>query len=83
MSPKWPAKWNQPKYWRVRGVATDGLTVTLGRYETLEQADTDCRQLAMRGGYRDLVVQAIEPKPDAVLARAPVAGGSRRSRPPG
>ena len=52
-----------PKCWRVRGTATDGLTVTLGRYETAEQAAVDCRQLAKRGGYRDLVVQPIEPRP--------------------
>ncbi len=60
-----PAKWDsQPKRWRVRGTATDGLTVTLGRYETAEEAHAECRRLTEQGGYRGLVVQPIEPKPD-------------------
>ena len=61
MPPKWSAKWNLPKHWRVRGTAADGLTVTLGRYETAEQAHEDCDRLTEQGDYRDLAVQAIEP----------------------
>jgi hypothetical protein len=59
-----PDKWNQPKRWRVRGVAADGLTVTLGRYVTEEEATADCHRLAQGGGYRDLVVQPLEVKPE-------------------
>ncbi len=70
MSPKWSVKWNQPKHWRVQGTATDGLTVTLGRYETAEQAHEDCGKLTKQGDYRDVAVQAIEPRPDQVLADA-------------
>ncbi len=64
MPVKRPAKWNQPKYWRVRARAADGLIVTLGRYETQEEAHADCGKLAEQGIYRDLTVQAIEPKPE-------------------
>jgi hypothetical protein len=64
MSRTWSAKWNQPKHWRLRATAADGLTVTLGRYETAEQAHTDCGVFAKQGVYRDLAVQPIEPRPD-------------------
>jgi hypothetical protein len=56
-------KWNLPKHWRLRGTATDGLTVTLGRYETEEEAHADSTRLALGGTYRDLVVQPIPAKP--------------------
>ena len=65
---KWSAKWNQPKYWRLRATATDGLIVTLGRYETAEEAHADSNKFAEGGRYRDLAVQAIEPRPDAAVA---------------
>jgi hypothetical protein len=58
------AKWNQPKFWRVRATAADGVTVTLGRYETAEQADADRANFAAQGGYRDLAVEPIEQKPE-------------------
>jgi hypothetical protein len=64
MAVKWSGKWNQPKHWRVQATAADGLTVTLGRYETAEQAHADCGNLTQQGGYRDLAVQPIEPRPD-------------------
>jgi hypothetical protein len=63
-----------PKCWRVRGTATDGLTVTLGRHETAEQAGAYCRQLAKRGAYCDLVVQPIEPGPDLPSTEATARG---------
>jgi len=56
-------KWNLPKRWRLRGTAADGLTVTLGRYETEEEACADSSRLALGGAYRDLVVQPLEVKP--------------------
>jgi len=56
------AKWDpEPKYWRVRAKAADGLTVTLGRYATAEEAHAECSKFAAEGGYRDLAVQPIEP----------------------
>jgi hypothetical protein len=69
---KWSAKWNQPKHWRLRATAADGLTVTLGRYGTAEEAQVDSDAFARSGRYRDLAVQAIEPRPDsAVIQGAP------------
>jgi hypothetical protein len=63
MPPKSYPKWNLPKHWRLRGRAADGLVVTLGRYETEEEAQADSKRLAVGGAYRDLVVQALEAKP--------------------
>ena len=63
MATKSYPKWNLPKYWRVRGTASDGLTVTLGRYETEEEARADSSRLAVGGAYRNLVVQPLEVKP--------------------
>ncbi len=63
MSRTWSAKWNHPKYWRLQATASDGLTVTLGRYETEEQANADCEHFAGHSGYRNLMVQQIEPSP--------------------
>ena len=68
MARNWPAKWNQPKYWRLCATASDGLTVTLGRYETAEQANEDCGRLTEIGGYRDFAVQPIPPRPDPAVA---------------
>jgi hypothetical protein len=60
----WSAKWNQPKHWRLRATAADGLIVTLGRYETAEEAHADRGHFAEQGGYRNLTVQPIELRPD-------------------
>ena len=68
MPPKWSAKWNPPKYWRVRATAADGLIVTLGRYATAEEADADCGKFALLGEYRDLAVQPIAPRPEPTAA---------------
>ncbi len=57
---------NEPKRWRLRGKAADGLVVTLGRYDTEEEAQADCRKFAGTGIYRELAVQPI-------AVRAPVA----------
>ncbi|HVP13754.1 MAG TPA: hypothetical protein VMV94_21440 [Phycisphaerae bacterium] len=62
--PPKPSKWNQPKHWRLRATAADGLTITLGRYETAEQAHADRETFAGQGGYRNLSVERIEPKPE-------------------
>ncbi len=59
------AKWETPpKHWRVRAKAADGLVVTLGRYITEDEAHAACRQFAEAGGYRNLAVQPIEPRPE-------------------
>jgi hypothetical protein len=63
MPPKWSPKWNLPKHWRLRATAADGSTVTLGRYETVEEAHADSSRLALGGAYRDLVVQPLEARP--------------------
>lgn len=68
MHQKWSPKWNLPKYWRLRATAADGLIVTLGRYATVEEADTDCGRFALRGKYRDLAVQSIAPCPEPTAA---------------
>lgn len=58
-----PAKWNQPKSWRLRAVAADGLAVTLGRYDTAEEAGAERNKFAAEGRYRNLTVERIEPRP--------------------
>jgi hypothetical protein len=63
-----PAKWNDPKHWRLRATAADGLTVTLGRYATAEEAQAECDKFAAEGCYRDLAVQPIEPRSDPLPA---------------
>ncbi len=63
MPPKSYPKWNLPKHWRLRGRAADGLMVTLGRYDTEEEAQADSKRLAVSGAYRDLVIQPLEAKP--------------------
>ncbi len=68
MPVNWPPKVSPTKRWRVRGKAADGLVVTLGRYETAEQAHADCKRLEAQAEYRDLTVQPIEPKPDVGAA---------------
>jgi hypothetical protein len=52
-----------PKLWRIRGQARDGLVVTLGRYETEPEAQTDLQRLTDGGTYRNLELQAIDPPP--------------------
>jgi hypothetical protein len=71
-----PAKWNQPKFFRLRGTAADGVTITLGRYETAEQANADRESFAAQGGYRNLAVEPIEQKPEP----APVEGAVPQRR---
>lgn len=60
MATNWAAKWNHKKAWRVEALAPDGTLVTLGRYETMEDADLDCEAIAAAGGYRNVVTRAIE-----------------------
>jgi hypothetical protein len=65
----------------VQGKATDGLIVTLGRFDTQEQADVEAQRLIAEAAYRDIVVQAIIPPPQPEgAAGAPFIPG--RSLPP-
>ena len=65
-----PKPWRStaPKLWRIRGKARDGLVVTLGRYETEPEAQTDLLRLTNYGGYRNLALEAITPRPAAPAA---------------
>ena len=67
---KWSAKWNQPKFWRVRATAADGLIVTLGRYGTAEEAHADSDAFERSGRYRDLAVHAIGPRPVSAVTHS-------------
>lgn len=72
MPPKIPPRPVNPKRWRICAVAADGLRVTLGRYDTREEADADFRRLATSSAYRNVV---IEP-----LAVAPATEGEGQTR---
>ncbi len=59
-----PSKWQgEPKRWRLQGRASDGLVVTLGRYDTEEEANADRVKFAAEAAYRDLKVLPIAPPP--------------------
>lgn len=68
MPPKIPPRPINPKRWRICAVAADGLRVTLGRYDTREEADADFRRLAT-SAYRNVVIEPL------VVAPAPQAEG--------
>jgi len=67
------AQWqSKPKRWRVRGKSpADGLTVTLGGYDTEEEARADCARLVEKGIYRDVTVEPIDPTGDAAHETSP------------
>jgi hypothetical protein len=65
-----PAQWQtQPKRWRVQGKAPDGLTVTLGRYDTEDEANAECAKFVREGQYRDVRVAPIAPARDPLPPR--------------
>ncbi len=68
MTPKWPVRVDPARLWRLRGRAADGLIVTLGRYVTEAEAQTDCGRFTAEGNYRDLAVEAIKPPTPAPSA---------------
>ncbi|HOB74411.1 MAG TPA: hypothetical protein PKG54_07785 [Phycisphaerae bacterium] len=61
------ASWRSapPKVWRfrIRGVSGDGTTVTLGRFETEEEARAEYNRLVEEGYYRNLKVRPVDPPP--------------------
>lgn len=73
MSANWVKKPNMPKLWRINATAPDGVTVTLGRYETEAQALAERDSFAEQGRYRHLVVQPIEPPPEAASDETPAS----------
>jgi len=57
----------EPKRWAIRGQSTDGMMVTLGRYETEEEAKDDLVALTKEGRYRDMEILKLDvpdPPPD-------------------
>jgi hypothetical protein len=54
-----PAYLRLPKLWRIRGRSSDGLVVTLGRYETRPEAQLDFERFNREGRYRDIELQEI------------------------
>lgn len=64
-----------PKVWRfrIRGVSGDGTTVTLGRFETEEEARAEYERLSEEGYYKNLKVRPVDPPPAPVEAVAPAA----------
>ncbi len=66
------AHWRQsePKVWnyRISGKSSDGTTVTLGRYDTEQQAKTDYENWLKEGFYRNLKIQPVKP---SAVAKAP------------
>ena len=61
MATKWQG---EPKRWRVRGKAKDGLVVTLGRHATEQAARADADKFVRDGYYRNVNIEAIELPPE-------------------
>jgi hypothetical protein len=51
--------WN----WRVRGRSFDSQIVTLGKYDTEDEAKADRDKIAKEGFYRNVRVEQIKPNP--------------------
>ncbi len=76
MPPSWQST---PKRWRVQGKATDGLLVTLGRYDTEEEARAECARIVAEATYRDVIVQPIA-QPPAPAEPAPAVAPTNKPR---
>lgn len=53
-------KQTEPKRWRIVGTSDDGLKVTLGRYETKEEADRDLTRYETDGFYKKITLIPIK-----------------------
>lgn len=53
-------KQTEPKRWRIAGTSDDGLKVTLGRYETKEEADRDLTRYETAGFYKKITLIPIK-----------------------
>ncbi len=72
-----------PKIWRfrIRGISGDGTTVTLGRFETEQEARAEYDRLVEEGYYKSLKVRPIEPPPEQPAeAHTPAAPTPPRKR---
>jgi hypothetical protein len=66
----------EPKKWRVRGRSIDGTTVTLGRYDTEEEA-ANAREMRVKEGiFENLRVHAIKLDPELVEGEEGVQPGA-------
>ncbi len=72
-----------PKVWRfrIRGVSGDGTTVTLGRFETEEEARAEYDRLVEEGYYRNLKVRPVEPPPPVPAEAAGQTGPVKPAEP--
>lgn len=52
-----------PILWRIVGKSTDGMTVTLGKYRSREDADVDLARFAKEGFYRNVTIHEVAPPP--------------------
>lgn len=52
-----------PILFRIVGTASDGLTVTLGKYRSREEAELDLARLLKQAHYRDVVIEALAQPP--------------------
>jgi hypothetical protein len=68
MSSKWQT---EPKIWRfrVRGKSGDGKVVTLGSYETEEEARADYEKLVKEAYYRNIKIETVTPPPPAPVEK--------------
>jgi hypothetical protein len=55
---------SEPKvwHWRVRGRSSDNQIVTLGKYDTENEARQECDRIVKAGFYRDVRIEQIKPE---------------------
>lgn len=68
-----PKIWN----WRVRARSIDSQIVTLGKYDTEDEAKADRDKIVKEGYYRNVRVEQIKPKP---MTRQTVAAGNQPAK---
>lgn len=61
-----PKIWN----WRVRAKSFDSKIVTLGKYDTEDEAKADRDKIVKEGYYRNVRVEQIKPKPETPQSAA-------------
>lgn len=69
MATKWQG---EPKRWRVRARSpSDGMIVTIGRYDTEAEAKADRERYIETGYYRDVRVEPIPPPKNPPAPKTP------------
>jgi hypothetical protein len=55
---------SEPKiwHWRIRAKASDNQIVTLGKYDTEDQARADHEKIVREGLYRNVRIEEIKPE---------------------